>query len=298
MPSKRDARGIGHWSEPARAHGRQEDSIFEFAAILLVGIGVLVALIWFGQRRLIYRPDTERVQPSAAGLAGVREVILPATDGTRLVTWFAPAGTKDLTVLYFPGNGAGLNDRSVRISMLQAAGFGVMMLAYRGYAGSTGSPSETANVADAKLCYAWLREHDIAAERIVLFGESLGTGVAVQVAAERTVAGVVLDSPFTSLVDVAATHFPYLPMRWLLRDRYDSMALIGRLRAPLLIVHGEQDSIVPFVLGQRLFAAAPEPKQHHAFARTGHLVPFDGPGWPVVRRFLEGLATGPAPRRP
>ena len=254
-----------------------------------MGLALLIALVWFGQRRLIYRPDTARVPPSAEGLKGVAEVELPAPDGARLVAWYAQALAGQPTVLYFHGNGGGLYDRSARVRILRAAGYGVLLMSYRGYAGSTGRPSETANIADAMRAYDWLREAGVSPERIVLFGESLGTGVAVQVAAEKAAAGVILDSPFTSLVDVAAGHFPFLPMRWLLRDRYVSADHIGRVRAPLLIVHGVEDRVVPFALGQKLFKMANEPKQFVAFPETGHLVPFDDRGWPVYQAFLEGL---------
>ena len=256
-------------------------------AMLGAGAGLVTAAMWFGQRRVIYRPDTERVPPSAERLAGVAEIEMAVGDGAKIIMWHGPARDGLPTVLYFHGNGAGLRDRSERIRILQAAGHGVLMMAYRGYAGSTGSPSEAANVADAQAAYAWLRAKGVPASRIVLFGESLGTGVAVQIAAANPVAGVILDSPFTSLVDVAAGHFPFLPVRALLRDRYVSTDYVARIGAPLLIVHGERDRVVPFALGQKLFAAAREPKQFAGFPGTGHLVPFDARGWPVIAAFLE-----------
>jgi uncharacterized protein len=273
-----------------RVGAKQEAAIPGFLVWLACGVLAVLAAIWLGQRRVIYRPDTERVPPETEGLAGVTEVLLSTSDGERLVMWHAPAGHQAVTVLYFHGNGAGLSDRTIRIRLLQAAGYGVLIMAYRGYAGSTGNPSETANIADAKAAYAWLRATGVTSEAIVLFGESLGTGVAVQVAACEPVAAVILDSPFTSLVDVAAIHFPYLPIRLLMRDRYLSIDHIADIHVPLLIVHGEQDRVVPFVLGQRLFAAAKEPKRFVGFPGVGHLIPFDGPGWPVVRRFLDELS--------
>ena len=258
-----------------------------------MGATLLSLAIFHGQRRLIYRPDPARVPPSSEGLTGVSELVLPAPDGAKLIAWHAPPQVGRPTVLYFHGNGAGLADRSARVRILQSAGYGVLMLAYRGYAGSTGRPTETANIADALRAYDWLRERSVAAEQIVLFGESLGSGVAIQVAAQRSAAGMILDCPFTSLVDVAAWHFPRLPVRWLLRDRYVSTDYIGRVHVPLLIVHGEEDRVVPFALGQRLFEQANQPKTFVPFAKTGHLVPFDERGWPVYRAFLDGLGGSP-----
>ena len=278
-----------------RAIGCRERIILKVLITCIAAGGVLTGLMWFGQRRLIYRPDRERVPPAAAGLPGVAEVLLPTRDGETLVVWHAPASPGALTVLYFHGNGAGLSDRADRIRILQGAGYGVVMMAYRGYSGSSGSPSETANIADAMATYAWLRTQGVAAEKIVLFGESLGTGVAVQMAAAKPVAGVILDSPFTSLVDVAAYHYRFLPIRWFLRDRYVSTDFIGQVRVPLLIVHGEEDQIVPLVFGRRLFATANEPKQFVVFPGVGHVVPFSDPdnrksGWPVIHSFLHRIA--------
>ncbi len=275
----------------------EEPVIRLILTLIGLSLALLAALVWFGQRRLIYQPDPQRVPPSAEGLTGVAEVTLPMPDGAKLVAWHALALDGRMTVLYFHGNGAGLADRSARIRTLQVAGYGVLMLAYRGYAGSTGRPSEAANIADALHAYDWMRASGVPAERIVLFGESLGSGVAIQVAAQKTVAGVILDCPFTSLVDVAAWHFPFLPVRWLLRDRYVSTDFIGRVRVPLLIVHGEEDRVVPFVSGRRLFELANEPKSFVPFAGNGHLVPFDDRGWPVYRAFLENLNHSPQRQR-
>ena len=264
-------------------------ALLVLAAVVFVAVA-LACTVWFGQRHLIYRPERGRVSPSSEGLRDVAEVILPTPDGAKLVGWYARPVEDRPVVLYFHGNGGGLYDRSARVRILQAEGYGVLLMSYRGYSGSTGKPSEPANIADALLAYDWLRAACRPGQGIVLFGESLGTGVAVQVGTARDAAGVILDSPFTSLVDVAAMHFPFVPVRLFLRDRYASTEYIGRLRAPLLILHGEQDRVVPFELGRRLFAAAHEPKQFCAFPGVGHLVPFDGAAWPISRAFLEDVA--------
>lgn len=259
-------------------------------AIVAAIVVVPLAAIWLGQRRLIYRPDPVRVSPASEGLVRVAEVILPMRNGAKIVSWQARAVAGLPTILYFHGNGGGLYDRSPRIRIMQAEGFGVLMMSYRGYSGSTGRPSETANVSDALAAYDYLSSQGVAPRDIVVFGESLGTGVAVQVAAQREVGGVILDSPFTSMVDVAAVHFPYVPVRLLLRDRYNSLAVIARVQAPLLFLHGEEDRVVPYALGVRLAEAADEPKSFYAFPGVGHLVPLDGQAWPLVRAFLREIA--------
>ncbi len=260
--------------------------------LALVGIAIFLGVTLFvtlTQRRLLYFPDTQRVAPEQTGLAGVTEVTIATADGERLVAWWSPPKPGKPIVLYFHGNGGNIAIRAGRLALFQEAGFGALLVSYRGYGGSTGSPSETALVADARLAFDWLAAK-APTHPIVVFGESLGTGVAVQLAITRPVAGVVLDSPFTSLPDVAARSFPYLPVHWLMWDRLDSLSVIAKLRAPLFIVHGERDGLIPISQSQALFAAAPEPKTYLRLPGAGHVVPMRDGAWPAVRTFIDRLA--------
>lgn len=229
-----------------------------------------VCVMYVAQRRFIYFPDPVRTKPAAAGLPTVSEETIATPDGEKLVAWYAPAKPGNPTLLYFHGNGGALELRNVRIRKYLARGRGIFIMAYRGYSGSTGAPSERANVADAKLAYEVLRKKGIWPEDIILYGESLGTGVAVQVASEKAVGGVILDSPFTSVAERAQQLFPWLPVGLLLKDRYDSIRYIGAVHEPLLIVHGEADAVVPVEMGRRLFEAANEPKHIDTLPGAGH----------------------------
>jgi hypothetical protein len=151
-----------------------------------------------------------------------------------------------------------------------ARGYGVLFMSYRGYSGSSGSPSERANVADAKLAYEILRKEGVAPDEIIVYGESLGSGVAVQVAAEKDVAGLVLDAPYTSIVDVAAVSYPFLPVRPFIFDRYETMRFLPRVTAPLLVMHGEEDRVIPVAMGKAVYAAANAPKEIVTFPHAGH----------------------------
>ena len=255
-----------------------------FLALVAIGLAILF------QRQLMYFPDPTRIAPEAEGLKGVTEEIVETPGGVKLVTWWSPPRSPGKpVVIYFHGNGANLAVRGRRIELLQGRGYGVLMLSYRGYGGSGGKPSEAALVADAGLIFERVVAKGIDPSRIVLFGESLGTGVAVQVAASRTLGGVILDSPYTSMVDVAEIHRPYMPVRRFLWDRYDSLAVIGRVHAPLLILHGEADSVVPYALGQRLFAAANEPKTFITLPGAGHVSPLNEVSWAAIVKLLEGV---------
>lgn len=267
------------------------DIAWRLGRVLLVAYVCVALLIYALQRRLQYFPDTERVSPAAEGLSGVEEVALDMADGHRIIAWWAPPpkGGRTPVVVYFHGNGGNISYRAARVSLMQRAGIGVLMMTYPGFGGSTGRPTETRIMSDARAAYAWLEQHG-AKGRIAVFGESLGSGVAVQLAASRPVVGVVLDSPFSSAVDVAGYHYPYLPVRWLMWDRFDSMAHIGKVRAPLLIVHGDRDPVVPHELGRRLFQAANEPKRLVTLPDGGHTEPLANGAWKAVRPFLESLA--------
>lgn len=256
------------------------------AACVYLAIG---AALYFAQRRILYVPDPTRVAPAAIGLTYVDEVLLGTPDGETLVAWHGAPAPGKRTLLYFHGNGGGLAGREDRIRAYRGFGFGLMMLAYRGYSGSTGAPSEAANMADAQIAYDWLRARGAAASDIVLYGESLGTGIAVRIAADNVVGGIVLDAPYTSVADIAATRYPWLPVRALLRDQYDSRALIGRLRAPLLVIHGEKDDIVPIAMGRAMYEAATVPKTMQVYPRAGHLYHLEFGSAEVVRRFVDGL---------
>ncbi len=157
------------------------------------------------------------------------------------------------------------------------AGFGLFLAEYRGYGGNPGKPDETGITADARAVMAYLAEQGIAGERVILYGESLGGGPAVKMALEFDVAGVVLESPFTSIADVAQSHYWYLPARWLVLDRWDNAERIARLDAPLLILHGENDRVVPSRFGRELFERAPEPKRAVFVPGAGHNGLFNHP---------------------
>ncbi len=246
----------------------------QLIAKLVFSVAALYALVavaaFLFQRRLTYFPDPQRTAPASFNLPGVEERIIATPDGERLVSWFAPAAPGRPTVLYFHGNAGNLANRSERVRRFLTRGWGVMFLSYRGYSGSTGAPSEGANVADAKLAYDTLRKAGVAPEDIIVYGESLGSGIAVQVAAEKDVGGLVLDAPYTSIVDVAAVSYPYLPVRPFVLDRYETMRFLPQVTAPLLVMHGEDDRVVPVEMGKAVYAAANAPKEIATFPRAGH----------------------------
>lgn len=275
----------------AMPHRKRRSTVMTVISILIGLYGVVVLAAWLGQRKLLYAADPTRAAPASLGLTGVVERELATPDGASLVTWRAAPAPGRPTILYFHGNAGTLANRSERVRRFTRDGFGLFMMSYRGYSGSTGTPSEHANVADGRRAYDTLRADGVRAEDIVVFGESLGSGIAVQLAAEVPVRAIVLDAPYTSMVDVAAGHYPYLPVRPLLVDRYDSASRIAHVKAPLLIVHGERDGIVPVALGRGLFAHAVAPKEIVIFPSGRHSDLFSVHGaHDVVERWLQRVA--------
>ena len=249
--------------------------------------GLLVVMCVF-QRSLMYFPDPARIAPALAGLPQAQEVTFQSSDGETLIAWFVPPRGDKPVVLYFQGNAEGLPARVSRFSWLIADGTGLLALCYRGYGGSSGRPSELGLIRDAQAAYAFARER-YPAERIVLFGESLGTGVAVALAADRAIAGLILDAPFSSAVDLGAAAYPFVPVRWAMKDTFRSDRRIASVRAPLLVLHGARDPIVPIRFGERLFALAHEPKRFVRFPHGNHVDLDDHGAAEAVRQFLGEL---------
>jgi uncharacterized protein len=254
--------------------------------VLLVGYGAIAVLAYFAQRSLQYFPERTRTAPAAAGLPQAEEIVLTTSDGEQVIAWHvAPRGEKPV-VLYFHGNGGALAWRAERFARIIADGTGLVALSYRGYGGSTGRPSEDGLLRDADAAYAFASAR-YPAERLVPYGESLGSGVAVALAASHKVGKLILESPFTSAVDIGAAAYPFLPVRLLMHDRFRSDERIGRVTAPVLVLHGERDTVVPIRYGERLYALISAPKK---FVRLpdGHHSDLDSHGaQAAVREFLE-----------
>jgi|SRR3954453_2624426 fermentation-respiration switch protein FrsA (DUF1100 family) len=247
--------------------------------------GGFVALMYLAQRTLMYHPETQRTPPAAAGLLDVQELVLDTADGEKVIVWYAPPQRELPLVLYFHGNGGALRYRADRFRALTGEGYGLLALSYRGYGGSTGSPSEAGMIADAQAAYAFAVAR-VPAERIVLFGESLGTGVAVALAASQRIGRLILEAPFTSAVDLGAQVYWFLPVRLLMKDPFRSDQRIGQVTAPLLVLHGERDRVVPIALGERLFALANEPKRFVRFPAGTHVGLDQHGALDAVRSFL------------
>lgn len=242
------------------------------------------AALAFAQRSFVFQPGGEVVTPA---IAGAQVLHLDTEDGQKLLAWYvAPAPNKPL-ILYFHGNGGNLTIQTELLRALIAGGSGLLAVEYRGYPGSTGSPSEHGLLIDAEAAYAKVLALGVPAERIVVVGQSLGSGVAVALAARHKVGAVVLDSPFTSALAVASRLYGMFPVRWVMLDPFHSDERIGRVQAPLFIVHGTADPVIPFQFGKALFELANQPKTFLPVEGAGHLSIYYV--LPQVRAWIDGV---------
>jgi uncharacterized protein len=257
-----------------------------FVLVLIVLYGALVGLVYSFQRSLQYFPFGSRATVEQAQLAGFADLTLHTADGERIVAWWKPPEPGRAVLVYFHGNGGSLWNRRERARLLTAGGRGLLLVSYRGYPGSTGSPTEEGLRLDAEAAYRFAAQR-YEPDRIVLYGESLGSGVAVRLATERPVGGLILDAPFTSAADVARRSYWFLPVDWLMHDQFRSLDRIEKLKAPLLVMHGERDGIVPVALGEKLFEAAPEPKRFLRLPDVHHVNVLERGGLKAVQDFLS-----------
>jgi fermentation-respiration switch protein FrsA (DUF1100 family) len=236
------------------------ERVLRAGLVLLAVVTALPTAVWLLQRRLIYFPDTA-VPPAGSVLPGAKEITLRTEDGLALGAWHVTPTRADrgITVLLMPGNAGSRALRAPLARRLAAKGLAVLLLDYRGYGGNPGSPSEDGLIADARAARAYLVGHGVPAERLIYFGESLGAAVATRLAAEQPPGGLVLRSPFPSLAAVGSQHYPLLPVRLLLRDRFPVTELIGHIRVPTAVVYGSADTIVPPEQSAAVAAAAGGP---------------------------------------
>jgi fermentation-respiration switch protein FrsA (DUF1100 family) len=255
--------------------------------VFIIALGVM-------QKQLIYFPDPAPFVPSQWALKELQPLPVKTEDGLSLTSWYVPPRKRDhFTIVFFQGNAGHLGYRNYKARPWIDNGYGVLMVGYRGFGGNPGKPSEQGFYMDSRAAINALLALGVPEKALVLYGESLGTGVAVQMATEYDASALILESPYTSILDVAADRYPLVPVRILVADIYDSLAKIKDVHMPLLLMHGEQDQVVPIKFGRRLFAAANEPKQAEYVPEAGHNDVYNLRIQQLVLNFLAKLPTDP-----
>lgn len=263
--------------------------IAETLGVFAGGYALLVGGMAVFQRDIIYHPSSQMVDPAQAGVPEMSPVPVRTQDNLVITGWYAPATRPQAaTIALFHGNAGTLAHRAHKARVLLDAGYGVFLVGYRGYGGNPGRPSEAGLYDDSRAVMAWLSTQGIPQSRLVAYGESLGTGIAVQMATEHPeLAALVLEAPFTRLPDLAPAYLLPGFADMLMVDRYDSLGKLPNVQAPLLILHGEHDGVVPVNMGRQMFAAATGDKEGAFLAQAGHNDLWDHGGGERVLEFLS-----------
>jgi fermentation-respiration switch protein FrsA (DUF1100 family) len=265
--------------------------------VVVVVYLALLLLLFVRQRAIVFRPDPTLADLAAVGLAEqMREVAITTRDGLTLASWWAPPVRPDRRVIvYLHGNAGHRGGRADRIRDYLAAGYGVLLVGYRGYGGNPGRPTEAGLYEDARANLAFLAKERVRPEQTVLLGESLGTAVAIQMATEIPILALVLEAPLASVLHSARARYPLFAFDFLVRDKFASIHKIGKVKVPLLLIHGEKDRTTAVRFGRMLYNAANEPKRAHFIAEAGHTDLKDHGFAKSVTDFLEEIPAGDQP---
>ena len=266
---------------------------------IIVGVILIGALqIWvmWAQKRMSFWPDPERQALGGAEALGFSEIEIPTTDGLNLVAWWRAPDDGRAAILFFGGNAGTIADRRIFLELLAGSGYGVLGVNYRGYGGSSGSPSEKGIYIDGLSAYDFLcGQLAIPPTSVIVYGQSMGGTVATQIALKRETAGLVLESSFTSAQAMARRVIPYLPLWYLMTYRFDNLGRIGKITCPKLVVHGQKDETVPYKQGQLLFSRAKEPKRFYTIERAMHNDVLEAGGSDYLdyfREFVDSCLSG------
>ena len=256
--------------------------------ILLIYLSVLIYLFFF-QRNLLYNPNENNYSGDKLKV-DIEEVQIKTSDNINLLGWFHK---KDLnkfkTIVYFHGNAGRLENRIHKLNHFKDMNINFLIISWRGFSGNSGNPSEQGLYKDGKSAIDWLKNMGLEDKDIILYGESLGTGIATEIAQNKKFAGLILETPFTSMIDAAKNFYPYIPIGFLLKDRYENDKKIKNINIPLLVMHGEKDQIIPFKMGKKIYEIANQPKYSYFTKYDDHMMEYDEKLVFALRSFMKSL---------
>ena len=257
-----------------------------FLFLLLIYIAICT-VIFFTQRSLMYHPSENNYLDENQLNHKVEKIKIPSDD--ELTSWYFKKNKNFKTLLFFHGNAGSLDNRIYKLNDLSKLDLNYLIIAYRGFSGNEGNPTEEGLYSDSMAAKNWLNSINIDDTNIILYGESLGTAVAVDLGSKFPFAGIILESPFTSMVELSKIYYPYLPVNLLLKDRYDSINKISKITFPKLVMHGDKDNIVPFRMGKRMFESFSEPKFSYFKSGDDHMMDFDQELLGNLKNFINEL---------
>ena len=256
--------------------------------LLLIYLAIL-AITFFFQRNLLYHPMENNYSGDKISVY-VEKVMIKTQDEINLLSWYHNKKSNDYkTILFLHGNAGSLENRIHKINHFKNMNVNFLLLAWRGFNGNKGKPNEIGLYEDARSAVRWLKSKGVEEKNIIIYGESLGTGVAIEVGQDKKFAGIILESPFTSMVDAGKEKYPFLPVRFLLKDKYESINKIKNIKSPILVMHGKVDRIVPFYMGKKIYELANEPKYSYFTEYDNHMMKYDENLLKALKKFISSL---------
>ena len=263
--------------------------ILKILLVLFFVYLILLVFLYFYQRSLLYHPNENNYSGDNLTVK-VEKVKVQTSDNLKLNGWFHKKNLSDYkTIIYFHGNAGTLDNRIHKLNHFKDIDVNFLIIAWRGFSGNEGKPTEDGLYIDGKSAVNWVLGQGIKEENIVLYGESLGTGITLEIAQNKNFAGVILETPFTSMVDAAKNFYPYIPVNLLLKDRYENEKKVRSINIPIMIMHGEKDTIVPFSMGKKIFEIANEPKYSYFTKYDNHMMEYDENLVLALKSFLRSL---------
>ncbi len=246
---------------------------------------MVVLFITFYQRKLLYHPGENNYLDQNTLNHKIEKVYIPSDD--KLIGWYFEKNKNFKTLLFLHGNAGKIDNRIYKLNEFSKININYLIFGYRGFSGNSGQPNEEGLYKDAQAAKLWLNKKNISDEQIILYGESLGTAIAVNLAKENKFAGIILESPFTSMTELARKYYPYLPVNFILKDKFDSIKKIKLIEAPILIMHGKKDKIVPFKMGLKIYQSSNNPKFNYFNDNDDHMMNFDENMINTLKNFIK-----------
>ncbi len=268
---------------------KSSSALFNIFLILFLLYLFFVIFLFFYQRKLLYHPGENNYLDDASLNHQIEKVYIPSDQ--NLVAWQFEKNRKFKTLIFFHGNAGKIDNRIYKLNEFSKLDLNYLIFAYRGFSGNDGKPTENALYKDARAVKSWLNLNNVQDAEIILYGESLGTAVAVDLAKDFNFAGIILESPFTSMVELAKKYYPYLPVKLVLKDKYETIKKLDQINSPILILHGAKDTIVPFEMGLKIYEIANSPKYKYFNDNDDHMMDYNEDLVQSIKSFIKTIET-------
>ena len=263
--------------------------ILKLLATLIIVYLLILLIIFFFQRKLLYHPSENNYLEENLLSHKVEKIKISSNNSINLESWYFLKNSNFKTLVFFHGNAGSLENRIHKLNRLSNLDINYLIFAYRGFSGNKGIPTEKGIYEDANAVIYWLNSKGITRDNIILYGESLGSAVAIEIAKNKNFAGIILESPFTSMEEIAKIYYPYIPVRLLLKDKYKTNEKILNVNSPILVMHGKKDQIVPFDMGKKIFNLAKNPKYNFFVDYDDHMMEYNENLLNTLKKFIQSL---------